>query len=54
MLGDVKGHKGDFMGLPRPTIRGKGKTPLGSGLLSCLWWNILLSLRCKPLVEEKI
>jgi hypothetical protein len=49
-LDDVKGHKGDVMGFPRPTFRGKGKTPLGLGLPRCLWWNVLLFLRCKPLV----
>jgi hypothetical protein len=43
-LGDIKGHKGDFMGLLRLTFKGKGKTPLGLGLPSCLWWNVLLSL----------
>jgi hypothetical protein len=45
-LGDVKGHRGDIMGLLRPTFKGKGKTPLGPGLPSSLWWNVLLSLRC--------
>jgi hypothetical protein len=43
-LGDVKGKNGDIMGLPRPTFREKGKTPLGLGLSRCLWWNVLLSL----------
>jgi hypothetical protein len=28
----------------------KGKTHLGLGLSGCLWWNVLLSLRCKPLI----
>jgi hypothetical protein len=28
----------------------KGKTPLGPGLLGCLWWNVLLFLWCKPLI----
>jgi hypothetical protein len=49
-LGDVRGHIGDVVGLARPTFKGKGKTPLGPSLPSCLWWNVLLSLRCKPLV----
>jgi hypothetical protein len=28
----------------------KGKTPLGPGLPGCPWWNVLLSLQCKPLI----
>jgi hypothetical protein len=36
-----------FQGL-RPG--GKGTTPLGTGLPSCLWWNVLLFLRCNPLI----
>jgi hypothetical protein len=27
MMGDIKGDKGGIMGLPRPTFKGKGKTP---------------------------
>jgi hypothetical protein len=29
---------------------GKGTTPLGPGLPGCPWWNVLLSLRCNPLI----
>jgi hypothetical protein len=28
---------------------GKGTTPLGTGLLSCLWWNVLLFPGANPL-----
>jgi hypothetical protein len=50
MLGDVKGHMGDIMGLQGLHHSEKGKTPLGPGLPGCLWWNVLLSLWCKPLI----
>jgi hypothetical protein len=29
---------------------GKGTTPLGTGLLGCLWWNILLFSDANPLL----
>jgi hypothetical protein len=49
-LDDVMGVLGDVTVLPRPTSSWKGHNPLGMGLPSCLWWNILLFLRCNPLI----
>jgi hypothetical protein len=49
-LGDVKALNDDVKGLQGPTSRWEGKTPLCLGLSCCLWWNVLFSLRCKPLV----
>jgi hypothetical protein len=48
-LDDVMSVLGDVMGLPRTTSWWKGHNPLGTGLLSCLWWNALFS-GAKPLI----
>jgi hypothetical protein len=36
------GILGDILGLPRPTSMWRGLNPLGIGLLSFLWWVLLL------------
>jgi hypothetical protein len=42
VLGDIMAFQGQHPG-------GKGTTPLGTGLLSCLWWNVLLFPGANPL-----
>jgi hypothetical protein len=49
-LDDVMSVLGDVMGLQGQCRGGKCITPLGTGSLRCLWWNVLLFFDANPMI----